>query len=311
MLKQRTLSQVVKTTGIGMHSGTRVDILLRPAAVDTGIVFRRVDLPDPIDIKVRPDAVGATVMATTLTAGPARVSTIEHLMSALAGLGIDNAYIDLNAEEVPIMDGSAGTFVFLLRSAGIVEQGAPKRFLRIKRPIEVRRDDAAGEKWARLEPYFGFRLQFTIDFDHPAIDATGQVADIDFAKVSYVKDVARARTFGFMQDAETLRAMGLGRGGSFDNAIVLDEYRVLNQDGLRYADEFVKHKALDAIGDLYVMGHPIIGSFTAYRSGHALNNQLMRKLQTETDAWEWQTFEDVKAAPAAFRRTIEELLEAR
>ena len=307
MVKQRSIKQIVRTTGIGLHSGTKVELTLRPAAPDTGIIFRRTDLAEPLDFPVRPDAVGGTRMATTLQRGDVRVSTIEHLMSACAGLGIDNLYVDVTAEEIPIMDGSAGTFVFLLQSAGIEQQAAAKRFIRVKSPVEVRQSGPSGEKWARLEPFFGFRLRFTIDFDHPAIDATGQFADIDLAKVSYVKDVARARTFGFMQDAENLRSSGLGRGGSFDNAILLDEYRILNHDGLRYEDEFVKHKALDAVGDLYVLGHPLIGSYAAFRSGHGLNNALIRKFLADESAWELVTFEDEASAPPAFTRDWEEV----
>ncbi len=308
MVNQRTIKQIVRTTGIGLHSGTKVELTLRPAAPNTGIIFRRLDLPEPLDFPVRPDAVGGTRMATSLENEGNRVSTIEHLMSACAGLGIDNLYVDVTAEEIPIMDGSAGTFVFLLQSAGIEQQSLAKRFLKVKKPVEVRESDNTGEKWARLEPFFGFRLRFTIDFAHPAIDATGQYADIDFAKVSYVKDVSRARTFGFMQDAENLRSSGLGRGGSFDNAILLDEYRILNHDGLRYEDEFVKHKALDAVGDLYVLGHPLIGSYTAYRSGHGLNNALIRKFLADETAWEIVTFEDAANAPPAFTRDWEETL---
>lgn len=307
MLRQRSIKRLVRTTGIGLHSGTKVELTLRPAPADTGIVFRRTDLAVPVDFPVRPDGVGDTRMATTLQQGDARISTIEHLMSACAGLGIDNLYVDVTAEEIPVMDGSAGTFVFLLQSAGLEAQNAAKKFIRVKKATEIRHADASGEKWARLEPYFGFKLRFTIDFDHPAIDATGQVADIDFAEVSYIKDVSRARTFGFMHDAEALRSMGLGRGGSFDNAIVLDEYRILNHDGLRYADEFVKHKALDAIGDLYVLGHPMIGAYIAYKSGHAINNALLRKLVADQSAWEFVSFQDAAQAPLAFRREFDEL----
>ncbi|MGA2550794.1 MAG: UDP-3-O-acyl-N-acetylglucosamine deacetylase [Burkholderiaceae bacterium] len=309
MVRRRSIKQIVRTTGIGLHSGTKVELTLRPAAPDTGIVFRRTDLAEPLDFPVRAEAVGDTRMATTLQKGNVRVSTIEHLMSACAGLGIDNLYVDVTAEEIPIMDGSAGTFVFLLQSAGIEQQPAAKRFIRVKHAVEIRESDRSGAKWARLEPFFGFRLRFTIDFDHPAIDATGQYADIDFAKVSYIKDVARARTFGFMQDAETLRSSGLGRGGSFDNAILLDEYRILNHDGLRYEDEFVKHKALDAVGDLYVLGHPLIGAYSAFRSGHGLNNALIRKFLADESAWEMVTFEDgAPEAPPAFIQGWEELL---
>jgi UDP-3-O-[3-hydroxymyristoyl] N-acetylglucosamine deacetylase len=306
MLSQRTVKQVVRTTGIGVHSGTKVELTLRPAGINTGIVFRRIDLPEPVDIPVRAEDVGDTRMATTLQRGTVKVSTIEHLLSACAGLGIDNLYIDVTAEEIPIMDGSAGTFVFLLQSAGIEQQGAAKRFLRILKPVEVKE----GDKWARLEPHFGFKVSFAIDFDHPAIDGTGQEASIDFAQSSYIKEISRARTFGFMQDAETLRSMGLGRGGSFDNAIVLDEYRILNQDGLRYQDEFVRHKILDAIGDLYVIGHQVIGSYCANKSGHALNNRLIRAVLADQESFEISTFEDVEHAPRAFAHKIDELLTA-
>jgi UDP-3-O-[3-hydroxymyristoyl] N-acetylglucosamine deacetylase len=306
MLSQRTVKQVTRTTGIGVHSGTKVELTLRPAAVNTGIVFRRIDLPEPVDLPVRATDVGDTRMATTLQQGDIKVSTVEHLLSACAGLGIDNLYIDVTAEEIPIMDGSAGTFVFLLQSAGIEEQAAPKRFLRILQPVEVR----DGDKWARLEPFFGFKVSFSIAFDHPAIDATGQEASIDFAQSSYIKEISRARTFGFMQDAETLRSMGLGRGGSFDNAIVLDEYRILNADGLRYQDEFVRHKILDAIGDLYVIGHQVIGSYQANKSGHALNNRLIRAVLADQSCYEIATFEDVEAAPRAFSHKLDELMAA-
>jgi UDP-3-O-[3-hydroxymyristoyl] N-acetylglucosamine deacetylase len=310
MLRQRTLNKLVKTTGIGLHSGTKVELTLRPAQPDTGIVFRRTDLAEPVDFRVSAEIVGDTRMATTLQNGTAKVSTVEHLLSACAGLGIDNMYVDLTAEEVPIMDGSAGTFVFLLQSAGIVEQNAAKKFIRIKKPVELRQPDAHGEKWARLEPYDGFKVRFSIDFQHPAIDATGQVAEIDFADVSYAKEVARARTFGFMHDAEALALMGLGRGGSLDNAIVLDEYRILNNHGLRYDDEFVRHKALDAIGDLYALGHPLIGFYSAHKSGHAINNALLRRLLADQSAYEIVSFENAEEAPAAFRRSLDDLLVA-
>ncbi len=310
MLRQRTLKKIVKTTGIGLHSGTKVELSLRPAAVDTGIVFRRIDQAEPVDLPLRADAVGDTRMATTLQKGDVRVSTVEHLLSACAGLGIDNLYVDVTAEEIPIMDGSAATFVFLLQSAGVEEQDALKKFIRVKKMVEVRDSDRGGEKWARVDPYFGFKMSYSIDFAHPAIDATGQVVEIDFADVSYVKDVARARTFGFMHDAEALRAMGLGRGGSLDNAIVLDEYRILNHDGLRYEDEFVRHKALDAIGDLYALGHPLIGAYSAHRSGHAVNNALIRKLIDDSEAWEIVTFSDESVAPRGFVRAHHEALAA-
>ncbi|MBX6317605.1 UDP-3-O-acyl-N-acetylglucosamine deacetylase [Pigmentiphaga sp.] len=301
MLCQRTIRSVTRTTGVGLHSGRRVEITLRPAAVNTGIVFHRIDFPEPVDLPASAMAIGDTRMASVLQKGDVRVSTVEHLMSACAGLGIDNLHVDLTAEEVPIMDGSAGTFVFLLQSAGIEEQNAPKEFIRVLKPVEVREGEGASAKWARLEPYDGFALAFSIDFHHPAIDATSNFAEIDFARHSYIKEIARARTFGFMQDVENLRAAGLARGGSLDNAIVMDEYRVLNNDGLRYEDEFVKHKILDAIGDLYLVGKPLIARYVAHKSGHGLNNQLARTLLAQRDAWEIATFESKAAAPLAFR----------
>ena len=297
MLKQRTLKTVIGATGVGLHTGDKVMLTLRPAAPDTGIVFRRTDLPGVPEMKAQPHLVSDTRMCSTLIQGSARIATVEHLMSALAGLGVDNVYVDLNAAEVPIMDGSSGPFVFLLQSAGIVEQAALKKFIRIKKTIEVREDD----KWVRFDPYFGFKIDFTIDFDHPAVEHTGQNVKIDFADNSYIKEVSRARTFGFMQEVETLRSMGLARGGSLDNAIVLDEYRILNTDGLRYDDEFAKHKVLDAIGDLYMLGHPLIGAFTAHKSGHALNNQLLRALLADAEAWEFASFDNVKEAPSGFQ----------
>jgi UDP-3-O-[3-hydroxymyristoyl] N-acetylglucosamine deacetylase len=300
MLKQRTLRSLVRTVGIGMHSGTKVELVLRPAAADTGIVFRRVDLDPVVDIAVRPEAVGDTRMASTLVKDAARVATIEHLMSALAGLGVDNVYIDVDAAEIPIMDGSAASFVFLLQSAGIVELAAPKRFIRVRKPVEVRAD----EKWARLEPFDGFKLRFSIEFNHPAIDATDQDVEVDFARDSYVTAVARARTFGFVNEVEALRAAGLGLGGNFQNAIVMDEYRVLNTDGLRSGDEFAKHKILDAMGDLYVLGRPLIAAYVAHKSGHALNNQLVRALLADQSAFEVVTFEDATVAPAGLRQPV-------
>jgi UDP-3-O-[3-hydroxymyristoyl] N-acetylglucosamine deacetylase len=271
-----------------------VYLTLRPAPPDTGIVFRRVDLPQPVEIKAEPRAVGDTRLSSCLVKGAVRVSTVEHLMSAFAGLGIDNAYADVSAREVPIMDGSAGPFVFLLQSAGIEEQNAPKKFIRILQPVEVRE----GDKWVRFDPHDGFKVELGIDFAHPVFDRTRQSVCVDFSTTSYVKEVSRARTFGFMQDVETMRAQGLALGGSLDNAIVMDEYRVLNSDGLRYEDEFVKHKALDAIGDLYLLGHPLIGAFSGYKSGHALNNRLLRRLLEERHAWEFATFERAEDAPA-------------
>lgn len=302
MFRQRTLKSLVRTTGIGLHSGRRVELTLRPAAPDTGIVFHRVDLPEVVDLPARADQVGDTRMASVLQNGKVRVSTVEHLLSACAGLGIDNLHIDLTAEEVPIMDGSANTFIYLLRSAGLEEQAAPKRFIRLLRPVEVREGEGEDAKWARLEPYDGYALAFSIDFHHPAISATAGFAEIDFGRDSYVREVARARTFGFVNDVEALRAAGLARGGSFDNAIVLDEFRILNQDGLRYDDEFVKHKILDAIGDLYLIGKPLIGRYVAHKSGHALNNQLARALLTDESAWELVTFDSPEQAPAGVRQ---------
>ncbi len=301
MLKQRTLKQIARTVGIGMHSGTKVELVLRPAAADTGIVFRRVDVDPPVDIAASADAVVDTRMATTLGRGDVRIATVEHLMSALAGLGIDNCYVDVDAPEIPIMDGSAASFVFLIRSAGIVGLAAPKRFVRVRKTVEVRDGEGRHAKWARLEPHFGFKLRFSIEFDHPAIDATEQDVEVDFAREPYVTAVARARTFGFVNEVEALRAAGLGMGGSFENAIVMDEYRVLNVDGLRSGDEFAKHKILDAIGDMYTLGRPLIGAYVAHRSGHALNNRLVRALLADASAFEIVTFEDGSAAPAAFR----------
>lgn len=297
MLRQRTLKQIARTVGIGMHSGTKVELVLRPAAADTGIVFRRVDLEPPVDIPASADAVVDTRMATTLGRGEVRIATVEHLMSALAGLGIDNCYVDVDAPEIPIMDGSAASFVFLIQSAGIVEQNAPKRFVRVLKTVEVH----DGDKWVRLEPHFGFKLRFSIDFSHPAIDATEQDVEVDFAREPYVASVARARTFGFVNEVEALRAAGLGMGGSFENAIVMDEYRVLNVDGLRSGDEFAKHKILDAIGDMYTLGRPLIAAYVAHKSGHALNNRLLRALLADATAHEIVTFDDRGAAPAAFR----------
>lgn len=300
MLRQRTIQKTISTKGVGLHSGRRVELTLRPAAPNTGIVFHRVDLPEVVDLPAKADQVGNTRMASVLQQGNVRVSTVEHLMSALAGLGVDNLHVDLTAEEVPIMDGSAGTFVYLLRSAGLQEQAAPKRFLRVLKPIEVREGEGKDAKWARLEPYNGFALSFSIDFKHPAIDSTANFAKVDFEKDSYVKTIARARTFGFASEVEALRSVGLARGGSLDNAIVMDEYRVLNSDGLRFDDEFVKHKILDAIGDLYLIGHPLVAHYVACKSGHGLNNQLARALLAQQDAWEIVSYESAEAAPKAF-----------
>lgn len=302
MLRQRTISKTVSTKGIGIHSGRLVEITLRPAAPNTGIVFHRIDLPQVVDIPAQAHLVGGTTMASVLQKDGVRVSTVEHLMSALAGLGIDNLHIDISAEEVPIMDGSAGTFVYLLRSAGLAEQDAPKQFLRVLKPIEVREGEGANLKWARLEPYDGFALQFSIDFQHPAINATANFAEIDFAKDSYVKEISRARTFGFASDVEAMRAAGLARGGSLDNAIVMDEFRVLNSDGLRYDDEFVKHKILDALGDLYLIGHPLVARYVACKSGHGLNNQLARALLAAQDSWELVNYAEHEAASQPYVR---------
>ena len=304
MLKQRTLKSLIRASGVGLHSGVKVNMALRPAAPNTGIVFRRVDLDPVIDLPARADQVGDTRMCSCLERLGAKVGTIEHLMTAFAGLGIDNAYVDLDAAEVPILDGSASPFVFLIQSAGIEEQSAAKKFIRIKRPIEVRESDRGGDKWARFEPYEGFSLKFSITFNHPAIDRTGQEVSIDFAEHSYTREVARARTFGFMQEVEWLRENGLALGGGLDNAVVLDEYRVLNGDGLRYNDEFVKHKVLDAIGDLYLLGHPLLAAFSAHKSGHALNNALARELLAQPESWEYVTFEDQAQAPQAVLRWL-------
>ena len=300
MLKQRTLKKSISATGVGLHTGDKVKMTLLPAATDTGIVFRRVDLPDSAEIKVQPQYVCDTRMCSALEHDGVRVATVEHLMSALAGLGIDNIIVELTASEVPIMDGSSGPFVFLLQQAGIAEQAAPKKFIRIKKTVEVH----DGDKWVRFEPYFGFKIDFTIDFAHPVFEQTVNNVKIDFADNSYIKEVSRARTFGFMHEVEALRSMGLARGGSLDNAIVLDEYRILNHDGLRYEDEFVKHKTLDAIGDLYVLGHPLLCAFTAYKSGHALNNQLLRTLMADADAWEYATFDKAEEAPSGFQSLV-------
>ena len=296
MLAQRTLKNVIRATGVGLHSGEKVYLTLRPAAADTGIVFRRVDLDPVVDIKADAELVTETMLCTGLSVGPAKVMTVEHLMSAFAGLGIDNAYVELSAPEVPIMDGSAGPFVFRLQSAGLVDQAAPKRFIRIKHPVEVR----DGDKVARFVPHDGFKLDFTVAFDHPAIPTAQSRAVVEFSAQTYIREVSRARTFGFMRDLEFMRERNLGLGGSMDNAIVLDEFRVLNDDGLRYADEFVRHKILDAVGDLYLAGHPIIGAYEAHKSGHALNNTLVRALLAEQSAWEVATFDDPAQAPASY-----------
>ena len=300
MLQQRTLKSLTKAVGVGLHSGQRVELTLRPAAPDTGIVFRRVDLPQPVDILISALAVTDTRLASTISSGGAKVHTVEHLMSACAGLGIDNLYVDITAEEVPILDGSASSFVFLLQSAGIALQAAPKRFIRVLKPVEVREGQGATEKWAQLTPYNGYKLGFEIDFDHPAVDSTGQRVEFDMGSGSYSRDIARARTFGFTKDVEMMRANGLALGGGLDNAIVMDDYKVLNTDGLRYNDEFVKHKILDAMGDLYLLGKPLLAAYSAFRSGHALNNKLLRELLSHADAFEIVTFEDEKKAPQGF-----------
>ena len=298
MIKQRTLKNVIRATGVGLHSGEMVYLTLRPAAPNTGIIFRRVDLDPVVEIQAKAENVGETALSTTLIEHGQRVSTVEHLLSAFAGLGIDNAYIDLNAPEVPIMDGSAGPFVFLVQSAGIEEQNVAKQFIRIKKPVVL--ED--GDKWAKFEPFDGFKVSFTIDFEHPAFTGRPQQVDVDFSSTSFVREVSRARTFGFMKDIEKLRENNLALGGSMDNAIVVDDYRVLNEDGLRYEDEFVRHKVLDAIGDLYLLGHSLIGAFSGYKSGHEVNNKLLRKLIAQEDAWELVSFEDDKDAPILFSR---------
>jgi len=299
-LRQRTLKNVIKATGITLHGGQTAIIVLRPAPVNTGIVFRRIDLDPIIDIPARAEYVGDTTMQTTLVNGAGHVATVEHLMSALAGLGIDNAYIDVTSSEVPIMDGSAAPFVFLIQSAGIEEQSEVKRFIRIKEKVAVQ----DGDKWASFEPFNGFKVSFTIDFNHPLFQSRTQAATLDFSTTSYVKEVSRARTFGFMSQYEKLREMKLALGGSLDNAVVVDDYRVLNDDGLRYEDEFVKHKILDAIGDVYLLGHSLIGAFNGYKSGHGLNNTLIRTLLADEKAWEYVTFEDVAMAPVSYQRSV-------
>jgi UDP-3-O-[3-hydroxymyristoyl] N-acetylglucosamine deacetylase len=300
MIRQRTLKNVIRATGVGLHTGEKVYLTLRPAAPDTGIVFRRVDLDEPIDIPARSEFVGDTQLCTTVCRNDSRVSTVEHLLSAMAGLGIDNAYVDLSAAEVPIMDGSAGPFVFLIQSAGIEEQNAPKRFVRIKQPVVVEEDD----KWVRFDPFDGFKVSFSIDFDHPVFQTHTRTASLDFSTTSFVKEVSRARTFGLLKDVERLREQNLALGGSLDNAIVVDDYRILNEDGLRYEDEFVKHKILDAVGDLYLLGHSLIGAFSGYKSGHALNNRLLQTLLINTDAWEVVTFEDQEQLPISFSKPV-------
>jgi UDP-3-O-[3-hydroxymyristoyl] N-acetylglucosamine deacetylase len=298
MLRQRTLKSLIRATGVGLHSGVKVTMTLRPAAPDTGIVFRRVDLEPPVELRADPFAVGDTRLASCLVKDGVKVATVEHLMSAFCGLGIDNAWVDVDAGEVPIMDGSAAPFVFLIQSAGIEEQRAAKKFIRVRKTVRVEE----GDKWAQLAPYDGFRLTFSIAFSHPVVEKSRPSLTVDFAEHSYVREVARARTFGFMQDVEHMRAQGLALGGSMDNAIVMDEYRVLNADGLRYGDEFVKHKLLDAVGDLYLLGHPLLGAFCAHKSGHALNNRLLRALMSDRSAWTLVSFERLEDAPAALAR---------
>jgi len=300
MLAQRTLKTLTKAVGVGLHSGQRVELTLRPAPPGTGIVFRRVDLPEPVSIAVNAEAITDTRLASTISSGQAKVLTIEHLMSACCGLGIDNLFVDITAEEVPILDGSASSFVYLLQSAGITTQNAAKQFIRVKKPVEVREGEGDNVKWARLEPYHGYRLSFEIDFSHPAVDNTGQAVVFDMGEDVYARDIARARTFGFTRDVEMLRANGLALGGGLDNAIVMDDYKVLNADGLRYDDEFVKHKILDAIGDLYVIGKPLLAAYSAFRSGHAMNNRLLRELLAQPDAWEIVSFDDTAQAPKGF-----------
>ena len=302
MLAQRTLKSLTRAVGVGLHSGQRVELTLRPAPADTGIVFRRVDLPQPVDIAVSALAVTDTRLASTISNGSTKVFTVEHLMSACAGLGIDNIYIDITAEEVPILDGSAASFVFLLQSAGIELQKTPKKFVRLLQTVEVREGEGAATKWARLAPYDGYKLCFEIDFDHPAVDSTGQRVEFDMGSGSYVRDIARARTFGFTKDVEMMRANGLALGGGLDNAIVMDDYKVLNNEGLRYNDEFVKHKILDAMGDLFLLGNPLLAAYSAFRSGHALNNKLLRALLAQPDSYEIVSFADELQAPRGLAR---------
>ena len=300
MIRQCTLKNVIRASGVGLHSGRKVYLSLRPAPANTGIVFRRVDLDDVVEIKACPENVGDTTLSTTLSRGDVCVSTVEHLLSAMAGLGIDNAYVDVSAPEVPIMDGSAGPFVFLIQSAGIEQQNAPKQFIRIKKPVAV--ED--GNKWARFEPFEGFKVSFSIEFDHPAFRQSVSKATVDFSTTSFVKEVSRARTFGFMRDLERLRENNLALGGNLDNAIIVDDYRVLNEDGLRYEDEFVKHKLLDAIGDLYLLGHSLIGSFDGHKSGHQLNNRLLKALVADRSAWEIATFDDQVDVPIIYMQPV-------
>lgn len=300
MIRQRTLKNSIRATGVGLHTGKKIFLTLRPAPANTGVVFQRVDLDPAVEIPARPEYVGDTSLSTTLAKDNVRISTVEHLLSALAGFGIDNARIDLSADEVPIMDGSAGPFVFLIQSAGIEEQNAPKRFLRIRQKVRIEQ----GGKWVMFEPFDGFKVGFTIEFDHPAFTAANCRAEIDFSTTSFVKEVSRARTFGFMRDVELLREQNLALGGSLDNAVVVDDYRILNEDGLRYEDECVKHKILDAIGDLYLLGHSLIGSFQGFKSGHALNNALLRKLTADKSCWELVSFDEQNKAPISFMQAM-------
>ena len=300
MLQQRTLKTITRAVGVGLHSGQRVELTLRPAQPDTGIVFRRVDLAEPVEIPMNAEAVTDTRLASTVSNGGAKVQTVEHIMSACAGIGIDNLYIDITADEVPILDGSAASFVFLLQSAGVELQKAPRRFIRVTRVVEVRESDGANEKWARLDPYHGFKLSFEIDFAHKVISSTGQRFEFDLGNGQYARDIARARTCGFTKEVEYMRSKGLGLGGGLDNAIVMDDTKVLNAGGLRYDDEFVKHKMLDAMGDLYIVGKPLLAAYSAFRSGHALNNKLLRELLARRDAWEEVTFDNEREAPAGF-----------
>ena len=300
MIRQCTLKNVIRASGVGLHSGRKVYLSLRPAPVNSGIIFRRVDLDDVVEIKACPENVGDTTLSTTLSRGDVCVSTVEHLLSAMAGLGIDNAYVDVSAPEVPIMDGSAGPFVFLIQSAGIEQQNAPKQFIRIRKPVAVK----DGNKWARFEPFEGFKVSFSIEFDHPAFHHSVSKATVDFSTTSFVKEVSRARTFGFMRDLERLRDNNLALGGTLDNAVIVDDYRVLNEDGLRYEDEFVKHKVLDAIGDLYLLGHSLIGFFDGHKSGHKLNNRLLKALVADESAWEIATFDDQVDVPIIYMQPV-------
>jgi UDP-3-O-[3-hydroxymyristoyl] N-acetylglucosamine deacetylase len=301
MIKQRTLKNTIRATGVGLHTGNKIYLTLHPAPIDSGISFRRVDLDEQVIIKATPENVGETTLSTTLVQGNTKISTIEHLLSAFAGLGIDNAIIDVSSAEIPIMDGSASPFVFLLQSAGFQEQDSPKRFIKIKKPIKI----TDGDRWASFVPFDGFKVTFTIDFEHPAFKDNVKTATMDFSSTTFVKEVSRARTFGFMKDIEMLRENNLALGGSLDNAIVVDETKVINEDGLRYADEFVKHKILDAIGDLYLLGHSLIGEYTGYKSGHGLNNRLLRALMQEPDAWELVSFDDEAMAPISFMKSVQ------